>query len=90
MFSAMRAGGAAQGLEGSPSPGRGRGWGSWGRRAWAAGGRRRRAAVGFEDVLPAFVHGGAVVQILLIELVFEPAIDAQFRVGFQRHGGFLL
>jgi hypothetical protein len=49
--------------------------------AWGRGG-----AVAFEDVFPAFVDGGAVVQILLVELVFEPAIDTQIRIGFQGHG----
>jgi hypothetical protein len=39
----------------------------------------------FEDLLPAFVDGGAVVQILLVQLVFEPAIDTQVRIGFQGH-----
>jgi hypothetical protein len=40
----------------------------------------------FEDLPPAFVYGGAVAQILLIKLVFEPTVDTHFRIGFQCHG----
>src|ERR1035437_3673659 len=51
-----------------------------------------RGAVGqwaglFEYVLPAFIDGGTVVQVLLIQLVFEPAIDAHFRFGLRGHWG---
>jgi hypothetical protein len=44
-------------------------------------------AVGFEDVFPGFIDGGAVVEVLLVELVFEPAIDSHVGFGFKRHGG---
>ena len=51
---------------------------------------RGRSAVGgwaglFEYVLPAFIDSGTVVQVLLIQLVFEPAIDAHFRFGLRCH-----
>jgi len=43
-------------------------------------------AVALENALPGLVYGRAVVQILLIELVFEPAINAQIRAGLGCHG----
>jgi hypothetical protein len=36
-------------------------------------------------VLPGFVDGAVIVQILLIELVFQPTIDAKIRIGFEGH-----
>jgi hypothetical protein len=38
-----------------------------------------------EHLAPALVHRRAVEQILLVQLVFKPAIDAHFRIGFKRH-----
>jgi hypothetical protein len=32
-------------------------------------------AIGLKDFLPAFIDRLAIVQILLIQLVFEPAVD---------------
>jgi len=48
-----------------------------------------RIAVAFEDVLPGFVYRGVIMAILLVEFVFEPAIDAGCRVGLYRHAGRL-
>src|ERR1017187_7426741 len=82
-------GGASQQLEGFAFQLRGRGPGARGRGArFARGGW---VAVGFvEEELPGVVDGGAVAEVLGVELVFEPAIDAQIGVGWQRHGAFLL
>src|ERR1035441_8489400 len=41
----------------------------------------------FEYVLPALIDGGTVTQVLLIQLVFKPAIDAHFRFGVRCHLG---
>ena len=75
----LLAGGRLDGRGGGYGHGRGRG--GWMSSVGAV------AVRGFKYVLPAFVDGGAVVQILLIELVFEPAIDAQIGAGFGCHGG---
>ena len=75
-------GDAAQGLDVFGGRGRRRG----GSRRGARCGRGAAVVRLFEDVFPAFVHGRAVVQVLLIELVFEPAIDAKFRTGLEGHG----
>src|ERR1019366_3907815 len=78
------AGGAAQGQQLLAGSGRGRGDGDlWGCCRGAVG----QWAGLFEYVLPAFIDGGTVVQVLLIQLVFEPAIDAHFRFGLRGHWG---
>ena len=65
-----------------------RGWGGRrGRGAWRRGDVASPVGHVLEDVLPAFVYSGAVVQILLIQLIFEPTIDTQIRVSFQGHNG---
>ena len=85
MFSAIWPAAPRSGCSCSPGPGSGEG----GAGGADAGGGGHGAAVFLrgarliEDVLPAFVDGGAVVQILLIELVFEPAIDTQFGFRFR-------
>jgi hypothetical protein len=49
---------------------------------------RRAASVGlFENCFPAFVDVSLVVEILFIELVFEPTIDPKLGVGGFGHEG---
>ena len=49
-------------------------------------GRRTFGLAVLENLFPAFVHRTSIVQVLLIQLFFEPAIDAGLRVGFGCHG----
>ena len=41
----------------------------------------------FENSLPAFVNVFTIMKIRLIQLIFEPAIDPEFRVALFGHAG---
>jgi hypothetical protein len=52
----------------------------------------RRLAIALtvpENFVPTLVDGAAVVQILLVELVFEPAVHVHWKIGFMSHGKLL-
>ena len=48
-------------------------------------GRLRRAGV--EALFPAFVDAAFIVDVLLVDFFFQPAIDTDALLGFRWHGG---